>query len=146
MANRADPEYRKAAEEFYRLNVERLKHVSTLQGDYGKWLSATIAAIHSAALYAIATNAKFAVSPAPFAVGLALILFSVLFIWINWSLAIRLFENWTDPFMLVDDARWPTVTPFFKWSIPITMYSALFFGVASAACIFWGCWPVLHLN
>jgi hypothetical protein len=141
VAHRDDEPYRLAAVELYRLNVERLKSITIVQADYGKWLIATLSVIHTGALYAIATahlaqNVKGAY--VPFLVGQILVLFSGLSTWINFSLVMSLMEDWTDPFMLTDDARWPKLEGSLKFWIPTTMVTSLAAGVFSALCFVWG--------
>jgi hypothetical protein len=143
MAKREDQEYLQIALETYRLNVDRLKLVMQLQADYGKWLVATLAAVHSAAIYAIATHTPPFPRPLllPFMVGIALTLVSGLCTWANFTIAIRLLEGWTDPASLMDDARYPTKPKgLIAWSIPVTMVGALISGISSGGCILWGAW------
>ena len=146
MACRDDPQYKLIATELYRLNAERLKAVSQTQADYGKWLIATLSVIHSAAIYALATLHS-PVPPryvfVPFVIGLLLTLSSGLCSWSNFTFAIRLLEGWTDPAMLLDDARWPTIPPRLGFWISATMVAAIVTGVASALCILWGAWLFL---
>jgi hypothetical protein len=147
MAHRDDESYRLAAVELYRLNVERLKAVTAIQADYGKWLIATLSVIHTGALYAIATahlasNVKGAY--APFLVGQLLVLASGLSTWTNFSLVMSLMEDWTDPFMLTDDARWPKLDGPFKFWIPATMVISIVAGVLSALCLLWGAALLMH--
>lgn len=140
VAKREDTDYRIGAAELYRLNVDRLKIVQTIQADYGKWMIGTLSVIHSGALYAIA-DGKLGESVSgnylPSLMGLLLTLASALFIWTNFSLAIRLFEAWTDPAMLSDDAHWPTTSGRLKFWLPATMWLAVTTGVSSGLCIVW---------
>lgn len=149
MAQRNDPNYHKIAEELYRLNGERLRSVSLVQADYGKWLIATLSVIHSAAIYAVATSPRLESSHTlivPFVVGLLLTLTSGLFTWTNFTILIALYQSWVEPAMLRDDAYWPTSSCFYKISVPATMVLALITGIGAATCILWGAYLFLHLK
>jgi hypothetical protein len=140
MGERQDPSYLMQAAELYRLNVERLKIVQTVQADYGKWLIATLSLIHTGALYAIASDhlgSNIRNSFVPPLFGILLTLTSAFFAWVNFSLGVRLMESWTDPKMLSDDARWPKVEGALKFWIPATMALSVGTGIAAGACIIW---------
>jgi hypothetical protein len=129
-----DPDYRKVAEEIYRLTVDRMKHAATIQADYGKWLLVTVTSIHLGALYAIFSNPKLTISPLPFLVGLLLILASGLCTWINFTISMNDLDTWADPAMIIDSDRWPKHIKH-PWRYQLTMFSALTLGVASVICI-----------
>lgn len=133
-------DYRVGAAELYRLNVERLKIVQVIQADYGKWLIATLALIHTGALYAIATGELGKGIPGaylPSLAGVILTLISGLFTWANFTLGIRLYENWTNPAMLSNVAYWPVSKGPLRFWIPATMAGALVTGIGAGACIIW---------
>src|SRR6185312_1865252 len=92
---------------------ERLRFVSQIQADYGKWLLVTITTVHLATVYmvsqptvpvAVRTNPT---SYWPSITGVCLVLTAGLATWANWALAANLFAGWMDANMHISYASWP---------------------------------------
>ena len=105
-----DPVVARALWEF---TGERLRFVSQVQAEYGKWLLVTITGVHLAAVYLVSqpgVPVAVRLNPAtyvPPVSGLCLILIAGPGTWANWSLAANLFAGWMDANMLVSYASWP---------------------------------------
>jgi len=84
--------------------------------DYGKWLIASMLAVHGGAIYAI-SGLKNSVLPQQIPglitgaswnlAGMVLILFAGFFAWINFQAAERLYDRWSNPAMLYRSDQFP---------------------------------------
>jgi hypothetical protein len=147
----APPTYNLRAKALWDLNGERLKFVSTIQADYGKWLIVTVTSVHLAGLYLVSQASvpvEIRTNPSsfwPFIIGVCLILIAGLITWANWSMAAGVYSEWMRPSMLDDPKSWPTnVTDYRRWLIPFCFWASLAFGIASAICIPVGAYQIFH--
>lgn len=138
--NATDEEYREVARETLAGMREAARHSATLQTDYGKWLTTTIAATHLGGIYVlvsmegVAPAAKFP-AVATLVGGLVLCFASGLFSYLNFGTVRRQMLEWADPRILFDQAAWPKDNPFRRRVVTATMVAAIALGVASVLCL-----------
>jgi hypothetical protein len=143
MAISTDPDYRYQALHAFQSQREGYRLALHLQAEYGKWLIATIAGIHLAAIYLVISNDSLPPSAkingtGVFAAGIMNILFAGLFALWNSRLLARLYGEWSDARILVDPEAWPKEDPFLTRRIEESFNAAVMFGAISAALIFVG--------
>src|SRR5262245_38935535 len=112
MAITNDPDYRYQALHAFQSQREGHRLALHLQAEYGKWLIATIAAVHLAAIYLVVTDDALPAAAkingtAVFVAGIMNILFAGLFALWNSRLLARQFDVGSDARMLIDPDAWP---------------------------------------
>lgn len=133
-----------ARNDFAKLYYEQLQRSKDrafqLQGDYGKWLVASLLLIHGATIAFLAQNERLASAVLPLVfwchvIGLLLALICGFVTWVNWSLHASAYEEVT-PYMLDGTMdNWPKFEARdFFWIKP-TFWIAIVAGLGSAACI-----------
>lgn len=110
-----------------------------LQGDYGKWLIASLLLIHGAAVIFLAQDNELSTGVLPqvfwwHIAGLMLALICGFTVWINWSLHFSLYNS-VDPRMIVSNDFWPTWDARTNGWIGRTHFIAIAVGILSALCI-----------
>lgn len=140
MAVNKDPDYRLVAEKVYDTNIKLMVEVGKVQADYGKWLIATLTAVHIGASYFVGNLQGVPVGTKIAAIwwfvgGIILILLSGLTAWWNWTQHAERRNSWTNANMLINDdpKHWPKNTN--AAAITSTYLLSLVFGLASAACL-----------
>lgn len=123
----------------YQQHQEDMRAAFQLQGDYGKWLVASLLLIHGVSIWFLAESQELArtILPAVFwwhVIGLLLALTCGFVAWINWSLHTVLYAP-LDPGMILDTRNWPQADPKKTDQITLTYRLSLVTGVASAICI-----------
>jgi hypothetical protein len=118
---------------------DHMRAAFQLQGDYGKWLIASLLLIHGVAIWFVAESTELSrtVLPSVFWWHVAGILFALLcglFTWGNWSLHSVLYEP-LDPGMIVDAQHWPRANPRTEAWITVTYWLSVIIGLLSAGCI-----------
>jgi len=135
-----DADERYVALHRYEANKESLNQSRAMMAEYGKWLVATIAALHFGGLYLV-TNApgipiveKMSACWA-FVIGIVLILLSGLYAFINWGTHTQVYYLARNPQMLVDSDFQPQRNPKLEAAIAETYRISLGLGLASVACL-----------
>lgn len=114
---------------------------------YGKWLIASVLAVHFAAIYCIVTIAPQTqgevrvqlISSVAFNVfGIVAILLAGFFAWMNFQFAERLHADWSNPAMLYRNDQWPTYQPAMATRINATVLIAAGCGIASVIVFIMG--------
>lgn len=116
----------------------RQNHAFQLQGDYGKWLVASLLLIHGAAFAFLAQDAALSKSILPFVywplvIGLLSALLCGLTAWINWTLLASMYD--VSAFMVTDNEFWPKFDGKEAWWVTFTFWAALIAGMISAVMI-----------
>lgn len=118
---------------------------SAFQGhiDYGKWLIASMLAIHGGSIYTLMNLRTLVLETQKPALiwaamssvaGIALIMVAGFFAWLNFQLASDKIGQWIDPRMLYDEESWPQADAPTLDPIMVTLYLAGATGVASWLC------------
>jgi hypothetical protein len=141
-----DSDHRLFAEKVYHHNAEAWKETIRVQAEMGRWLLATMTAVHLGATYIVASSsyipAQLKVQSIPlFVLGIVYILIAGLCAWINWGYMARFHGIMARPAMIFDTDDWPSPPP--DWPLAITYWASLLFGVGSAICLPVGAWIVL---
>lgn len=111
-----------------------------LQGEYGKWLIASITILHAGALVALANSERLAPALGGgagwwFIAGLVLALVCGFVVWINWGLVSRSFEHFARSDLILNDY---TVLhepdPYRIW-IGVTYWLPIFLGISSVSML-----------
>lgn len=135
-----DP-YAIVAEATHKIIVERLNKSLQLQGDYGKWLIASLLLLNGTALYSLATNVSYgrpilqSGSLWWFLGGLLLAMGSGFVAWINWGLLAADLIRQSNASMLVSRDAWPQSNKSADRYISLTFGLAIVLGLASLACV-----------
>lgn len=128
------------AKEVYESN--KALRTASYQGhvDYGKWLIASLLAVHGGAIYAI-NSVRMSVRPDQLGglidaaawnlAGVFCILFAGFAAWLNFQFAQHVYDRWTDPAMLYRTDKWPDDNGRFD-PINATLFLAAAFGMLSA--------------
>ncbi len=126
-------DYRLQAARYFDALREDATFAKTMMGDYGKWMLATLAAVHVGGIYlvnsmtAVEMNGKIEAMWWLLA-GLLLNLAAGLVTYANWNLL----AQYTPKIgMLVNEEHWPKSWPLNGW-VNVTMWGAILLGVASA--------------
>ncbi len=140
MARLTTDEFRELSRLYYERRIEHSRTAMQLQGDYGKWLVASLLLTHGGAFVFLAQGEEFgqrilAAIHWWLVAGLFLALITGFVTWLNWSLHWRVFDETTSPDMIYDTERWPKDHKLDPW-IDRTFYGAIVFGLLSAGCIF----------
>jgi len=108
--------------------------------DYGKWLIASLLAVHGGAIYAI-NAVRPAVRPDQLLglieaaawnlAGVVFILIAGFAAWLNFQCAQNIYDRWSDPAMLYRTDKWPKDVDRFD-PVNATLYLAAGFGLLSA--------------
>jgi len=119
----------------------KISRAAAYQGhiDYGKWLIASLLAVHGGAIYAI-NSIRSAVRPDQIAglingaawnlAGVMFILLSGFCAWLNFQFSERIYDKWTNPAMLYRTDMWPRDNEKFD-PVGATLFSAAAFGLMS---------------
>lgn len=133
--------YASHAREVYE-NLNALR-AAAYQGhvDYGKWLIASLLAVHGGAIYAI-NAVRSAVRPDQLLglidaaawnlAGVVFILVAGFAAWLNFQCAQHIYDRWSNPAMLYRTDMWPKDVDRFD-PVNATLYLAAAFGLLSAA-------------
>jgi hypothetical protein len=147
IANSSATDDRLVAANIYQARREVYRLTSQVTAEYGRWLIATIAAVHFGGIYLLSNAAD----PAPGArqeatwaliIGIILILLCGLFAWFNWATHSTRFR-FSDANMLIDPQSEPVDS---KWQIRVinfTHWSCIVLGLLSVACIPWAAFVFL---
>jgi len=126
-----------------KLRYEQLQQnrrsANELQGQYGRWLIASLLLVHGGSILLLAQSPDMikTVLPAVFwwhIAGLVLALACGFTTWANWSYHIVLYDN-VSPAMIYDDNEWPKFDPKVQTKIGWTHWSSITLGLLSGACI-----------
>jgi hypothetical protein len=132
----------------YRFQVRKLQYehhqadvraAFQLQGDYGKWLVASLLLIHGGAFLFLTRSPDLAKSVLPVVYwwligGLMLALVCGFVAWINWDLHTVLYKP-LNAGMIVNDDQWPQLDARMNWWIGATHKISIGAGLASGFCI-----------
>jgi hypothetical protein len=126
-------DYRLQALKYFDALREDATFAKTMMGDYGKWMLATLAAVHVGGIYLV--NSMTAVEMGGriagmwwLLIGLLLNLAAGLVTYANWNLLAQFTPKIG---MLVNEEQWPKSWPLNGW-VNVTMWGAILLGVASA--------------
>jgi hypothetical protein len=111
--------------------------------EYGKWLIASLLAVHGGAIFAI-SGLKDSIKPEQISGlidaaawnlgGIFLTLLAGFGAWLNFQFAHSLYERWENPAVLYRNDKYPTSPiPGAKW-VNATLYGAAAVGIASSLC------------
>ena len=136
----ASAEYRTVAGQTLDKLRDEYRLSSQYAAEYGRWLIATIAALHLGGIYIVSLSTTLDVVQRErgiwvLTVGVMLILFAGLAAWANWGAASLVFAKWTDAKMLVDPAAWPKEDAMLNARMKWTYRASLGLGLASALCV-----------
>lgn len=111
-----------------------------LQGDYGRWLIASLLLVHGGGVLFLVQNERLSetVVLAIFwwpITGLMLALFCGFSTWINWSLHAGLYASSINPSMIYSDEAWPKFNDNTNAWIGRTHWLSITTGLCSALCI-----------
>jgi hypothetical protein len=142
-----DPDYRLTASRYFDTLREDVAAYRQLQGDYGKWLIASLLLIHTAALYALITTDAVRSVLATWALwwfvgGLFLALLCGLVTWWNWELHVAQTIRRANVNMLTNVEFWPADDPSTNWKIDLTYWLSLVLGLLSAFALLGGAYHV----
>jgi hypothetical protein len=142
-----DPDYRLKAGKYFDALRDDIAGYRQLQGDYGKWLIASLLLVHTAALYALITTDGVRSVLGTFALwwfvgGLFLALLCGLVTWWNWELHVGLTERWANVNMLTSPTDWPKNEPSTDFWIKLTFWLSLVLGLLSAFALLGGAYHV----
>lgn len=135
--------YRLVASHEYQSQREDYRMAAELMAQYGRWLVATITAVHFGSIYLLSSLPGDNLEGRQAALwalvtGVILILLCGLAAWANWGAMADLKRNWADARMLVDPKAWPKAdaeTRWVRWWVQWSLRASLAFGVLSVACI-----------
>lgn len=134
--------YQFRAREYYKLFNEMRLEAQRNHVEYGKWLIATMVAIHGGAIYAInaVNNARPQLEETAqslllhaagwHVVGIVCIMFAGFMAWLNFQCAEALYDDWANPEMTYRSDRWPKAPK--RDPITATLFLAAAFGMLSA--------------
>lgn len=110
-----------------------------LNGDYGKWLTASLLLVHGAAVAFLAQNERLATAVLPsvfwwHVTGLLLAFLCGFLVWANWSFHARIYDA-VHPGMIYDDGHWPKFDVGTNRWITWTHWTGIVAGILSALCI-----------
>jgi hypothetical protein len=130
-----DEDHRRAAAEYFRLLRDLTFEYARLQGDYGKWLIASLLLIHGGALYSIGTAPRFesivgSWAAWHFVAGLIFALLCGFVTWLNWNLNFQCLLRFNRVDALVS-LQWPAEISGSRW-INRTFWAAIVLGFVSA--------------
>lgn len=134
----SDEAYKRIAEVTYR-DLRNLQEFSLkMQGEYGKWLIASLLFLHGAAiggLFFRATANSFTATGSLwwFVAGIILALGAGFSAFWNFFIAAQAYHEMADPRMLDDPSHWPKGGK--AWPIYLTLWLAIVLGVLSALCL-----------
>jgi hypothetical protein len=132
--------YRQHAREVYDKMKDLRSDSRRYHVDYGKWLIASLLALHGGAIFVISSLAKgdkpigpgLLIGPAMWNLaGIVFILFAGCMAWLNFQLAERLYDRWSDPAMLYRRDMWPGHTEDRYDGLNATLWLAASAGVLS---------------
>ncbi len=118
---------------------ENRRAASQLQGEYGRWLVASLLLVHGGSILLLAQSQEMVrlVLPSVFwwhVAGLLLALTSGFLAWMNWGYHMILYDK-VQPDMIYDDNSWPRFDQDVLGRIGSTFRASIAFGIASALCI-----------
>lgn len=110
-----------------------------LNGDYGKWLIASLLLVHGAAIAFLAQSERLSQVVLPHVFwwhifGLLAALTCGFLVWINWSLHAKIYDG-VHPGMIYRDDHWPNFDSSTNSWITRTHWTAIGVGIVSAICI-----------
>ncbi|AZO38649.1 MAG: hypothetical protein EOS81_10560 [Mesorhizobium sp.] len=134
--------YERHAQEIFRQMGELRAASQRNHVDYGRWLIASLLAVHGGSIYAISGlwNGNHKLSPAAMPdlmagvgwnlFGIGFILVAAFLAWLNFQFAEQSYFRWSDPAMLYRSDRWPKPE---ERTDPITatLFLAAVFGLMS---------------
>jgi hypothetical protein len=137
-----DEKYKTVAAAAYASFREGAKLAAELQGDYGKWLVTSVAAVNFGGIYLISTSefldqATKSAGIWPLVVGTVLIFLAGLAAWSNWGALARAYDRFAKPVMLVDPDSWPKneENEDLSFKIKLTYWTSIVLGIAALLCM-----------
>ncbi|CDX22153.1 conserved membrane hypothetical protein [Mesorhizobium plurifarium] len=134
--------YERHAQEIFRQMGELRAASQRNHVDYGRWLIASLLAVHGGSIYAISGlwNGTHKLPPDAMPdlmagvgwnlFGIGFILVAAFLAWLNFQFAERLYDRWSDPAILYRTDRWPAGN---QRTDPVTatLYLSAMFGLMS---------------
>lgn len=149
-ANERERQKLHAREAYDRIERMRVEAYSGHVG-YGKWLIASLLAVHGGAIFAI-SGLKNSVQPHQLnglingaawnLAGVFLTLLAGFLAWLNFQLAYSIYEEWADPEMLYRRDKYPQELSR-AWKINATLYGAAIAGISASVCFCVSAWCVV---
>lgn len=149
-ANQREREKLHAREFYDRVESQRAEAYSGHVG-YGKWLIASLLAVHGGAIFAI-SGLKDSVRPDQLPglidgaawnlAGIFLTLLAGFGAWLNFQFAHSIYEAWANPAVLYRRDAFPTAAKG-GWKINATLYASAAVGISASLCFCISAWCVV---
>lgn len=132
--------YRQHAREAYDKMKDLRSDSRKYHVEYGKWLIASLLALHGGSIYILSTladkgktfTAQALIEPATWNMaGIVFILIAGCMAWLNFQFAEQHYDHWSDPAMLYRQDKWPGATESRFDPINATLFLAAASGVLS---------------